>query len=563
MKKLIALLLVLVMVVGVFAGCQPAEPEVTEGNNDATQGNNDATQGGEAAPTESETSLIVPWHTTVNGIRYGNPVKDASLCLLEPMLWSRVAYADKDSNLQMLIAKSITSNEAQDEWTVVFRDDCKWSDGTPITINDFAFTVMSNFHNTDTAGKTWQHVVGYQDVKDGKTMELAGMTVDAATNTATFKLSSAQWSFGTTIAGVFPLPLHCFGGDIAKVDWANMATSDFWLNPVTSGAYKVKESSLPDFVVTTRNENYFGEPAGVKNVTHVNYNNSADATCVAMMNKNIHYAGRTAIGDASIAASIQKRNPDVKAIPLPGHGQRCLIFNLDERSDGKTNKDLLKKEVRQAFDILWDETQLAQVTGCVPTGTLVKPDSPEYANLSRKYDVAEAKKLLDAAGYDYSKEITACYYYDEALVHDAFALAAQLFKAAGITLTPWCIASDTSLLKQKNFEVYMVLYTASDALPAKNFVKIVSTGAAYGTDEVLKLRGELYDDLYAKYEAEPDPAKRKDIALELQKREFENCYVLSGWVTPQWNAWDTSVVYIPEDAFAGRNFAFHEWKMLK
>ena len=567
MKKLIALLLALVMVVGMVA-CGTTKPEDTKAP-EATQGNagNTDTKPVETVAPESETPLNLAWYSGAEiTTHFDNVQWDPSLNIWHKGVFETGANwnpTTSDFDFDTYLA-SIESNADFTEWTVVMKDGVTFHDGEAATIADYVFSIYAYMLNPKTGSSNMKYVEGFQDCKDGVTETMSGLTYDEATNTATFKLDQAYWDFKGSLAGVTLIPEHCFEG----IAWAEMDTADYYLKPIGTGPYMIDKVQMPDYFTLVRYDGYYGAPAGIKNINCINYNNSADAMATAIMNGDLDVVNRTAVADAQIAASIVAMNPNAVVMGNAGHGQRCWFFNLGDREDGKMKEDLQKKEVRQAFDILMDEDAIAELVGATGTGTLVKSNSFDYAaEYDRPYDVAAAKALLDAAGFDYEQTYDFAYYYNEQLVHDAHQLIVQLFAAAGVKVNPILLQGDLAglLYTSKNYDLCMLMATASDTLPANNYSKMIST-TSYTFMGLHEERGVAggWDALYEAYSTEPDANKRAEISKQMQAKNFDECYALSGYLTTTYCVYDASHVSLPEEVFTlgYGNMRFAEWKML-
>ena len=567
MKKLIALLLALVMVVGMVA-CGTTEPEGTTAPP-ATQGNsgNTDTKPVETEAPESETPLNLAWYSGSEiTTHFENVQWDPSLNVWHKGVFETGANWNpktSDFDFDSYLA-SIESNADFTEWTVVMKDGVTFHNGEAATIADYVFSIYAQMLNPRTGSANMKYVEGYQDCKDGVTETMSGLTYDEATNTATLKLSQAYWDFKGSLAGVILIPAAAFEG----IAWADMDTADYYLKPVGTGPYMIDKVQMPDYFTLVRYDGYYGEKAGIKNINCINYNNSADAMATAIMNGDLDFVNRTAVADAMIADSIVAMNPNAVVMGNAGHGQRCWFFNLGDRADGKMKADLQKKEVRQAFDILMDEDAIADLVGATGTGTLVKSTSFDYvAEYDRPYDVAAAKALLDAAGFDYTQTYDFAYYYNEQLVHDAHALIVQLFAAAGVKVNPILLQGDLAALlyTDKNYDLCMLMATASDTLPANNYSKMIST-TSYTFMGLHEERGVAggWDALYEAYSTEPDANKRAEVSKQMQAKNFDECYALSGYLTTTYCVYDSSHVSLPEEVFTlgYGNPRFSEWKML-
>lgn len=567
MKKLIALLLALVMVVGMVA-CGTTEPDPTKGPEPTKAP--EATKAPATVATdapESETPLNLAWYSAAEiTTHFDNAQWDPSLNVWHRGVWEAGAYwnpVTADHEYTGYLA-NIESNADFTEWVVTMKEGVTFHDGEPATIADYVFSIYAGMLNPKTGHSSMKYVEGYQDCKDGVTEEMTGLTYDEATNTATFKLAQPFWDFKGSLAGITLIPAHCFEG----IAWADIDTSDYYKKPIGTGPYMIDKVQMPDYFTLVRYDGYYGEKAGIKNINCINYNNSADAMSTAIMNGDLDFVNRTAVADAMIADSIVAMNPNAVVMGNAGHGQRCWFFNLGNRADGKIKEDLKKVEVRQAFDILMDEDAIADLVGATGTGTLVKSTAADYvAECDRPYDVAAAKALLDKAGFDYSQTYDFAYYYNEQLVHDAHTLIVQLFDAAGVKVNPILLQGDLAALLYTdcNYDLVMLMATASDSLPADNYSRMTSY-TPYTFMGLHEERGKTggWDALYESYSTEPDAAKRAVISKQMQEKNFNECYALSGYLTTTYCVYDSSHVSLPEEVFTlgYGDPRFSEWKML-
>lgn len=568
MKKIIALLLALVLCVSVFAACEKEPPVDTKPVDTKPQQGNTETKPVETEAPESETPLNIAWYAKDGATtHFDNPQWDMSLMIASYMIWEPAALWDNETGERiMTFVKSVTPNDDYTVWTVEFNEGLTWHDGEPVTPADYVFSTYACILNPSVAATgDFKAIVGFQDLKDGLTEELAGMVYDEAAGTVTFTLTSGMWNFASRICDTVMLPAHCFEG----IAWADMDQADYFKKPIGYGPYKIDKVQMPDYFTLVRYDGYYGAPAGIKNVNVINYNTSADAMVSAIMNSDLDFVNRTAIADQSVADSIVAMNPNVFIAANAGHSQRCWFFNLGDRMDGKMKADLQKKEVRQAFDILMDQDAIAELVGATGTGTFVKKGAPGYCpEYDRHYDVAAAKALLDAAGFDYSQTYDFAYYYDEALVHDAHTLIVQLFGAAGVKVNPILLSGSNLadlLYVDCNYDLVMLLSGGNDQMPAKGYEKLTST-TSYTFMGKHEERGTTvgWDALWAEYNSEADFNKRVEIGKQMQAKNYDECYMLSGYATNLYSAWDTSRVYIPESQFiyGGTNYRFDLWKML-
>ncbi|MDD3948784.1 MAG: ABC transporter substrate-binding protein [Anaerolineaceae bacterium] len=563
MKKTIVLLLSLVMVIGIFAGCA-GNPTTTPTDGTTTATTTGSTTGTAENPdvTESETPMKIIWNHGIGiDTLFENPQKDNTLMLASKMIWESAAIWDANKGEYILtIAKEYGSNDDYTEFWVTFNDGITWHDGQPVTVEDLYFSLHAAILNPNSpASGGFKDIIGFQDAKDGITETVTGISV--ADGKLTVKLAEGQWNWISKILGLDLLPAHLFEG----VAWADMDSSDYFKKPIGCGPYVINEVNFPDYFTLTRFDGYHGEPAGIKNVQAIHL--SGEATVAAVMAGSIDFANRTTVTSKEVADSIELINKDVTTYAMPSYGTRCFFFNLGDRKDGAVKDDLQKKEVRQAFDILMDEIQIAAMNQGTPSGTLVNPVSLEYnANCSRPYDVAAAKALLDSAGFDYNNVYDFAYYYNEEVTHNAFALIKQLFAAAGVQVNPILMEGNLAdlIYVSKNYDLLMLMASADGILMAKTYQQMEST-TSYTFMGLHEERGAIFDPLMAEYRSNTDAAKRKEIALKLQELNFEHCYALSGYMYTNYVGVNTARISVPEEVFAvdgNWNYQWHNWKIL-
>ncbi len=118
------------------------------------------------------------------------------------------------------LAQSITNSTDTKTWTVRLKENLTWQDGKKITSDDVAFTVGS-IQNPDANSPlfgSWQGVAVHRVSE----LELQ------------FTLGSPYAFFKDTLAGLYVLPGHIFGGTPV----GNWRLSDYNLKPVGSGPYQ-------------------------------------------------------------------------------------------------------------------------------------------------------------------------------------------------------------------------------------------------------------------------------------------------------------------------------------
>lgn len=573
MKKLIAMLLTFAMLLGTLAGCGSRQTGETKDQSTAgaeqTTAEAEQTTAGqeETEAPESETPLKLQWSQAIGiDTLFESPARDQQ-SLYPYMVFDCLMYwYGAEGELVPALATEWGNNDDYTEFTLTIREGVKWHDGENLDAEDVAFTIRYNIANPNSSvAKKYQYIEGYEALKNGETDKLSGMSVNG--NTITLKLTKSRPLFLTDIYATYVLPEHLLGG----MAWADMDSSDYWKKPVGCGAYIIDKVSFPDYFTCTRFDEYWGEPAGIKNVQFVSYQTGgSDAAVAGLINNEIDFGTRHLITDSSVAANMTSQNTNLKTLAVNAHNVRCFVFNLAQRADGKMKEDLQKKEVRQAFDLLLDQEVIASFYGsqAVASATLVNPNATEY-NTDIPYvskDVDAAKKLLDEAGFDYSQTIDIAYYYTDQTTADILALIVQDFAAAGVTVNPVLLEGDlaTLIYTTCNYDLLYLAGANSDFDQSAYYFQCTSWGT-YTFMGQLDERTALFDDLMNSYNTTNDSAVRKDLSWQMQALNYEYAYMLPAYVSNFNVVYNTSSVQVPEDCLTGggQYYNWSQWKMLK
>jgi peptide/nickel transport system substrate-binding protein len=138
------------------------------------------------------------------------------------------------------------------------RNGLKFSDGSPLTGDDFKFSVEALLRSKKTPRKNnVDQIDGARQYVDGSASEVSGISIDG--NTITVTMASSFCPALSEVGGVPIIPRSVFGkyldpNDPSKnLDDAPENTSP----PVASGAFTFKEWAPSDHVTLERNDNYW------------------------------------------------------------------------------------------------------------------------------------------------------------------------------------------------------------------------------------------------------------------------------------------------------------------
>ncbi len=315
--------------------------------------------------------------------------------LMQDMFTGLVQYGPDSESVPGVATSWETSADGL-TWTFHLRKS-QWSDGVPLTADDFVFS-LRRLQDPKVAAEyayLFYFIVNAEQVNAGK-LPPEALGVDAPDPyTLRIRLTHPV-PYLPRIApqsAMYPVPRHV----VEKY-------GDQWTDPkhwVSNGAYVIKSWVLGDRIHAERNPNFYDAKSVC--IDEVNYRPGSDAIAVE---RSIRRGETDSNNDIQSNRIAYLRQPD----QMPGYvhvntwlGTVYVIFN--------TNLPALKDlRVRQALAMAIDRDFIADklVRGgqkvaytVVPPGTASYPGAapPHWAGWSFDKRMAEAKRLMAAAGY--------------------------------------------------------------------------------------------------------------------------------------------------------------------
>jgi peptide/nickel transport system substrate-binding protein len=360
--------------------------------------------------------LIAPTLLSAGGARAGTEdlilrvATDQKLESIDPL--QSITYADYEVfQIQYELLVSFGPNlEAvpgfADEWssstdkmthTFHVRDGMKWSDGQPATCADAEYTYQLFLDAA--ASETGYLGSGYLDPYLTNT-GLTGVECDGEDFIATTEFPTTL----LTQAYIPILPEHIWGEfDLEQI--GNSEAEGYFGNPapvVGSGPYVVTEFDPGNFVRMDRNPNYWGTP-GVPDAIIFQQFSTADAMVQALKNGEVDYVRGTGANQYDALET----EANVGRSEGYANGYTYLSFNTGGTKEGyKGSTSALEDQAfRDALGFAINRQELVDkvLNGHGVAGSTHVP--PYHVNwhveptTPRGFDIAEANRRLDAAGY--------------------------------------------------------------------------------------------------------------------------------------------------------------------
>ncbi|MCK4206614.1 ABC transporter substrate-binding protein [Brucella pituitosa] len=410
------------------------------------------------------------------------------------------------TKLEPGLAESWTISDDGLTYTFKLRD-AKFSDGSPITADDAAFSLLRIRDNPASLWSDSYKVVDTAEAADPHTLVV--------------KLKTPSAPFLSTLA----LPNVSV---LSKKGLEELGEDGYAEKPVASGAFVVDEWRRGDRVILKKNPNFW-EADRVK-LDGVEWISVPDDN-TRMLNVQ---AGQL---DAAIfvpfsRVSELKKDPNLKVLEDTSTREDHLLINHEHGA-------LAKKEVRQALDMAIDKQSIVDTVtfgiGQVANSYIPKGALYHYAdNLKRPYDPEKAKQMLaDAGASDLSLNyiVNAGNETDEQIA----VLLQQQLQKAGVTVNLQKVDPSQSwdMLIAGDYDI-SVMYWTNDVLDPDQKTTFV-LGHDTNMNYMTRYNNEKVKDLVAAARLELDPKKREAMYIDLQKMAKDDVNWIDLYYSPYIN----------------------------
>ena len=443
---------------------------------------------------------------------------------------------DENTQPQPAIAEGVEISDDQLNYTFTIRDGVQWSDGSPVTAQDFEYAWIRAI-DPDTAGQyafiIYQFVEGATEFAEGKgSREDVGIR---ATDDKTLEVQLALPApFFLSLTSFFTyLPQKQSFTEKQGDNYAQNAEALLYNGPYTLTSFNPTQG-----VTFVKNDRYW-------NADNVDIQ-KVDARIVKELDTavNLYESGEL---DVQVLNSAQYVNeyrdsPDVQTqIRFATYN---LSFNFGEPIFQNEN-------VRRAFQIGYDRDALANeiindgsesATGYVPWGMAANGGDDQtfrevQGAVQPEFDAAEAKRLFQQGtqelGENPAIELLA---YDDSTARDIATFLQDQFEKMGAKIDVNVQPFDRKLELESEGE-FQLSWQAwlGDYNDPMTFLDLYLSDASFNTG---KYASDRYDELITQAQEESDAAKRLDYMLEAEKVLVEE----DAGVGPMYFDGDTSLV---------------------
>lgn len=309
-------------------------------------------------------------------------------------------------------------------YTFKIRESARWSNGSPVTAYDFAFS----WQRALMATVGWQYATDYYMIKGAKEYhqsgapqpEMLGVTA-LDDRTLQFQLNYPVPLFLRQLSFELNTPINrpalIAHGKIDQIqsDWTRAG------NYVSSGPFVLTSWEINKILIATKNPYYWDKDnvSLEKIYFYPIESESAEERAFRSSQIQVAFGGRVPV---SKIATYQEENPSVLKIQN-AYGIYAYYFNTKK---APFDNPLVRQALSHAIDreaIVKNITKAGEMVA-----TSITPPTPGYSELlpNTQYDVAKAKQLLADAGYPDGKGFPRfSLLYNTSDIHRKVALAIQ------------------------------------------------------------------------------------------------------------------------------------------
>ncbi|MGZ5351878.1 MAG: ABC transporter substrate-binding protein [Actinomycetota bacterium] len=453
------------------------------------------------------------------------------------------------------LATDIQVSDDGMEFTYTIRDDVVWSDGTPLTAEDVAFTL--NLYKNNNAYLPQN----YLTLIDGDVELVDETTVRWRTKEPT-GLYSGEFPYMYD----YILPKHVFEGIEKPKQYENVPQT-------ASGPFMITEFEVGQFVRMERNPEWTGPEPAIDEIVHRTFRNE-DALAEALRQGEIDFAYFLAPnifntisaeeGIASMVGSI----PSFSEIGMnTGSAFQEPSGAFTPHGDG--HPALTDPVVRRAIRMAIDSEQLNESVMLgygIPGSTIIPPVSVQGARWEPTgdeliaWDIEGANALLEEAGYvdsdgdgvrempegslEPGRPLEFRYYpnNNEQTAVDAAPFVSEWLEQIGIRTNVEAIASGRlgDIINAGEYDLFSWGWIPDpdpdSALSWFTCDQRPPDGKTYGNNDSYYCNPE-YDALFDQQRTASDPAERWEIVQEMQRIYYEDSAYAIMWYDPVFSAW--------------------------
>lgn len=508
MKKKLSLRLAAGLMCAVMlAGCggQSSSETVPQTIGEPTSASEEAAESTEAAEPSGAQELTFVLNNEPDSLDPSYTNNSFASPFLSNLFEGLVTYDDK-GELAPGNAESWESNDDMTVWTFHLRDGLKWSDGTPLTAQDYVYSalhVMTPATTSQYVNMMTDYIVNGQEYYDGAvSAEEVGVSAPDD-NTVQYTLKQPTSFFADITSMWVYAPVQQATVEANGDQWSTAADTY-----VCNGPFKVSEINMGESVVLAKNENYWDAAnVGLEKLTF-RYILDLSTALTAYESGEVDGVRNIPAGDI---ARLKAENAGTHTIDVYG----TVYYNFNCQKE-PYNNPLVRKALNLAIDRESIINNVAQLDA-QPAYSILAPgyvvdgkdilEGRSNFEMSPNADVEAAKAALAEAGYPDGEglpPIQLSFYSDDTVKKVAEAIQEMWETNLGIevevTSADWAVFYDS--VQNGNYDVAAMGWSA-DYVNPMSFLPLLVTGDVTNTSFY---SNPDYDAMVEKIKVEKDPA---------------------------------------------------------
>ena len=472
-KKMLAMLLIMAMLLTTVTGC---------GNSGSGNGE---VKDSLVMAVEGDMDSLDPLHTS-SGVDYK----------IYRNIFDTLVIEGADG-VEPSLAESWTISDDGMSYTFALRQDVTFHNGEPMTAKDVVFSI-----NTAKKSPYWaDHTASIKDAA----------AEDDYTVRVNLNYQYAPFLLAMTSICIVPEAAYTEAGE------------DFAQNPVGSGPYKFVSHEAGQNIQLTRFDEYFGEPAAIKDVKF-EVITEASTTLVALETGDVDFAQDIAMSQVVTAQD----NPELNVEILTSSGLVCLALNNKEAPFNDVR-------VRQALNYAINRENIVTISQEGNASAATSPFNEAYFGYSDEvkgyeYNVEKAKALLAEAGYEDGLELTLKIYDAMSLKEDAQTIQDDL-KKVNVSVKIEMMEANAYLQDIFNGNYQMGALPISSSMPdIDNWDQFLKTGAGMN---LFMYSNEKVDQIFDEAKKMTDDDERRAAYKELTQILIDDAAMVPLYFIPR------------------------------
>ena len=489
MKRALSMLLACVMLLAVLTACGSS--------NDSTP-----SETGSTAPTGDATYA----DTIVIGDN-GEPKNldpdqswGAAEARFSCFIYEGLVREDENGDIVPLLATDWTISDDGMTYTFNLKPDVKFSDGTPVTGEDWIWSLERARDNPESNSRTMASNIVSIEAPDDTTLVI---TLDSPV--ASFLANCCKWNMVVK----------------SKAHYEEVGAEGFLSQPLGTGPYAVTEWKKGEYIRCVANEYYHveGQPY-TKNLVYKIITDD-NTRLLQLQSGDIDIMGQVPV---NMMAQVES-DSNLVATSFTGSQIRFLVMNCADEVTGK-------QEVRDALNYATDKQAIVDmvVSGYgVPVTSYVSSIHGDLYNselVERGQDIEKAKELLAQAGYPDGLDLTINISSGNTVYENIATVLQSQWAEAGINLeiVPLESGTLTENLGASNYQLTVLQWT--DSTPDPSDISAYECRYSDSFQWYSGVKDQEIEDAYMATISETDPAKRAELFWTLQELVYERSNII-------------------------------------